>query len=72
VRSDWDVHGDARAAAAKGLAFYETLQTKDGHWAGDYGGPHFLSPGLVVMWYVSRRKQAEPQKTQFLRNRIWY
>ena len=28
------------------------LQTEDGHWAGDYGGPHFLMPGLVVAWYI--------------------
>ena len=28
------------------------LQTEDGHWAGDYGGPHFLMPGLIVAWYV--------------------
>ena len=27
--------------------FYSTLQAEDGHWAGDYGGPMFLLPGLV-------------------------
>jgi hypothetical protein len=32
--------------------FYSMLQTEDGHWAGDYGGPHFLMPGLVTAWYV--------------------
>jgi len=39
-------------AAKRGIAFYSLLQTPDGHWAGDYGGPHFLLPGLVVAWYV--------------------
>ena len=39
-------------AARKGLHFYSMLQTCDGHWAGDYGGPHFLMPGLIVVWYV--------------------
>jgi len=36
----------------KAAHFYAMLQTDDGHWAGDYGGPHFLMPGLVVAWYV--------------------
>jgi len=39
-------------AAEKALEFYAMLQTDDGHWAGDYGGPHFLMPGLVIAWYV--------------------
>jgi hypothetical protein len=39
-------------AARKGVQFYSMLQTDDGHWAGDYGGPHFLMPGLIVAWYV--------------------
>ncbi|KAJ1455967.1 terpenoid cyclases/protein prenyltransferase alpha-alpha toroid [Pelagophyceae sp. CCMP2097] len=48
----------ALGAAVRGLDFYSKLQTTDGHWAGDYGGPHFLSPGLVVMWYVTGRRDA--------------
>ena len=35
-------------AARKGVQFYEMLQCEDGHWAGDYGGPHFLAPGMVI------------------------
>lgn len=42
-------------AAKRGIAFYSMLQTPDGHFAGDYGGPHFLLPGLVVAWYVMGR-----------------
>ena len=42
----------AMDAAKRGVAFYSLLQSSDGHWAGDYGGPHFLLPGLVVAWYV--------------------
>ena len=42
----------ALEAAKRGIAFYSLLQSPDGHWAGDYGGPHFLLPGLVVAWYV--------------------
>lgn len=33
----------------KALSWYEILQSDDGHWAGDYGGPHFLLPGLVAV-----------------------
>jgi hypothetical protein len=39
-----------KEAAKKGVSFYSMLQTEDGHWAGDYGGPHFLMPGLIVSW----------------------
>ena len=35
--------------------FYSMLQTNDGHWAGDYGGPHFLMPGLVIAWHIMGR-----------------
>ncbi|GER29961.1 cycloartenol Synthase [Striga asiatica] len=30
------------------IRFYSTLQAHDGHWPGDYGGPMFLMPGLVI------------------------
>jgi squalene cyclase len=30
------------------------LQCDDGHWAGDYGGPMFLMPGLVCTLYVTK------------------
>ncbi|KAF5469380.1 hypothetical protein F2P56_013460 [Juglans regia] len=32
----------------RGLRFYSTLQAEDGFWPGDYGGPLFLLPGLVI------------------------
>ena len=31
----------------KAVRFYSKLQTEDGHWAGDYGGPLFLMPGEI-------------------------
>lgn len=31
----------------RAINFYSTIQAHDGHWAGDYGGPMFLLPGLV-------------------------
>jgi hypothetical protein len=36
----------------RAVHFYSMLQTDDGHWSGDYGGPMFLLPGLVVAWYM--------------------
>ncbi|TYG67013.1 hypothetical protein ES288_D05G044900v1 [Gossypium darwinii] len=35
------------------LDFYSTIQADDGHWLGDYGGPMFLLPGLVITLYVT-------------------
>ncbi|DBA76502.1 hypothetical protein WJX79_001746 [Trebouxia sp. C0005] len=35
------------------MYFYESLQQDDGHWPGDYGGPMFLMPGLIITLYVT-------------------
>ena len=44
-----------KESCKKAAQFYSMLLCDDGHWAGDYGGPHFLLPGLVVTWYVMNR-----------------
>lgn len=36
------------------IKFYECLQAEDGHWPGDYAGPMFLLPGLVIAAYVTK------------------
>lgn len=33
----------------RSLRFYSTLQSQDGFWPGDYGGPLFLLPALVIL-----------------------
>jgi hypothetical protein len=40
-----------RTVLHKAVHYYSMLQTSDGHWSGDYGGPHFLLPGLIIVWY---------------------
>lgn len=60
-----------RETAIKGLAFYQTIQCDDGHWAGDYGGPMFLMPGLVCTLYVTGAKFPQYKKDAmiiYLRN----
>ena len=39
----------AQQAAYNGMKFYTKLQANDGHWAGDYGGPLFLMPGISLV-----------------------
>ncbi|KAL9649431.1 hypothetical protein ABK040_016213 [Willaertia magna] len=39
----------------KAVDFYGSVQTEDGHWAGDYGGPMFLLPGIIVVLYASKK-----------------
>lgn len=57
-------------ALHNGWKFYETLQEKDGNWAGDYGGPLFLVPGIVFAAYISGHSFSPPETTLFARH-IW-
>ncbi|KAJ3225057.1 Lanosterol synthase (Oxidosqualene--lanosterol cyclase) [Clydaea vesicula] len=43
----------AKECARIGFKFFSKLQTDDGHWAGEYGGPMFLLPGYVIAMYVT-------------------
>ncbi|KAH7624092.1 hypothetical protein Ndes2526B_g01344 [Nannochloris sp. 'desiccata'] len=43
---------NVNATLRNGISFYETLQCEDGHWPGDYGGPMFLMPGMVIALYT--------------------
>ncbi|MBN3308394.1 ERG7 synthase, partial [Amia calva] len=57
----------ARQAALKGMQFYQLLQAEDGHWAGDYGGPLFLLPGLLITCHVAGIPLAEAWRREMVR-----
>jgi squalene/oxidosqualene cyclase-like protein len=52
----------AEASAIKGVEYYQMMQCEDGHWAGDYGGPMFLMPGLIAVLYITKAPFAEWKK----------
>jgi lanosterol synthase len=54
-------------AARNGLRFYQKLQTEDGHFAGEYGGPMFLIPGLVITMYITQTPFPAGYKTELIR-----
>mmetsp|Transcript_18558 Transcript_18558/g.52140 ORF Transcript_18558/g.52140 Transcript_18558/m.52140 type:complete len:764 (-) Transcript_18558:390-2681(-) len=52
------------------ISFYEGLQQEDGHWPGDYGGPMFLLPGMLITCYttgVLDRVFSPPHKQEAIR-----
>ncbi|KAF8822240.1 putative Cycloartenol synthase [Cardiosporidium cionae] len=50
----------------RGSTYFKLLQCDDGHWAGDYGGPHFLLPGLIIVAHAIGLKFDDHQKRGFL------
>ncbi|KAK2465673.1 hypothetical protein APHAL10511_002217 [Amanita phalloides] len=54
-------------AAKNGYSFYKNLQAHDGHWPGEYGGPMFLLPGLVIGSYISGMGFKEEERLEMIR-----
>ncbi len=46
----------------KGMGYFSQLQSKEGHWPGDYGGPLFLLPGLLIASYISETPFPQPHQ----------
>eukprot|EP01112_Ceratiomyxa_fruticulosa_P004502 TRINITY_DN15039_c0_g1_i1.p1 TRINITY_DN15039_c0_g1~~TRINITY_DN15039_c0_g1_i1.p1 ORF type:complete len:485 (-),score=83.51 TRINITY_DN15039_c0_g1_i1:619-2073(-) len=55
------------SAALKGVKYMSAVQTKDGHWAGDYGGPMFLLPGMIITCYVTGHDLKPEQQQEIIR-----
>lgn len=58
-------------AAENGIQFYRHLQSCDGHFAGEYGGPMFLLPGLIIGMYVTQTPIPEPWRIEIARY-LWH
>ncbi|XP_059823406.1 lanosterol synthase isoform X2 [Hypanus sabinus] len=59
--------GSPQEAALHGVQFYAKLQAEDGHWAGDYGGPLFLLPGLLITCHVAKIPLSDFQRKEMVR-----
>eukprot|EP01117_Protostelium_nocturnum_P007527 TRINITY_DN2698_c0_g1_i1.p1 TRINITY_DN2698_c0_g1~~TRINITY_DN2698_c0_g1_i1.p1 ORF type:complete len:700 (+),score=204.40 TRINITY_DN2698_c0_g1_i1:180-2279(+) len=57
----------SKEAANKGIKFYSKLQSEDGHWAYDYGGPMFLLPGLIITCYIAGYQFKDAHKKEMIR-----
>lgn len=68
--SDAPLKERVRTGLLNGFAYYETLQEPDGNWAGDYGGPLFLIPGLVIASHISSTPFEIPMQVLMKRN-LW-
>uniref|UniRef100_A0A8D0LCC0 Terpene cyclase/mutase family member n=1 Tax=Sphenodon punctatus TaxID=8508 RepID=A0A8D0LCC0_SPHPU len=49
------------------MKFYSGLQAEDGHWAGGYGGPLFLLPGLLITCHVAKILLPEQYRKEMVR-----
>ncbi|BEI79554.1 hypothetical protein CcaverHIS002_0100830 [Cutaneotrichosporon cavernicola] len=54
-------------AAQNGLKFYRELQSEDGHFASEYGGPLFLTPGLVIAMHCYGVEMPRERKAELIR-----
>lgn len=70
VASDDSLIEQAKKSLYNGFSFYETLQEPDGNWSGDYGGPLFLIPGLVIASHITDSPFETPMRVLMKRN-LW-
>lgn len=54
-------------AVKLGSKFYCQLQDTDGHWPGDYGGPLFLLPGLLIVCYICSIELTREERSEMIR-----
>jgi len=59
-------------SARNGYEYYKRLQAHDGHWPGEYSGPMFLTPGLVIGSYVAGMPFTDEERREMIRYSINY
>jgi lanosterol synthase len=45
-----------------GINYFSSLQNEEGFWSGDYGGPLFLLPGLLIASYITGEAFPKPHQ----------
>ncbi|KAF7315481.1 Terpene cyclase/mutase family member [Mycena indigotica] len=58
---------NALDSARNGYHFLKHLQAPDGHFPGEYGGPMFILPGLVIASYIVEAPFMEPERLEMIR-----
>lgn len=58
---------DAFEAARRGFEFVKHIQAPDGHLPGEYSGPMFLLPGMVIGSYASGQWFEEEERLEMIR-----
>lgn len=61
------VSDNALDAARNGYSFLRNLQAPDGHFAGDFSGPLFLLPGVVIGSYITGAAFTTEQRREMIR-----
>lgn len=57
MQSEDTVEGSVKKLAS----FLAAVQSSDGHWSCDYGGPMFLMPGMLIALYVTETLHVIPE-----------
>ncbi|OMJ22073.1 Protostadienol synthase A [Smittium culicis] len=57
----------AKQASINGFRFFRQLQTEDGHWAGAYDGPMFITPGIVFTNFITGQAPDPYQSKELIR-----
>lgn len=64
---DFSPPTSAEDSFRNGMKFFSRLQTDDGHWAGDYGGPMFLLPGYAIVHHICGVTVPEENRREIVR-----
>ena len=64
--SEIDDNSKVNAALKRGWHYFSKLQLDSGHWGGDYGGPLFLLPTLVICSALARIDLGIPERDAML------